>query len=53
MWYGMKIGMSYKLTYALPHGELMDLIAIEQIKHEGAKLRRSEEEEFFEILNRR
>ena len=31
----------------------MDLIAVEQIKHEGKKLLRSEEDEFFELLNRR
>jgi hypothetical protein len=34
----------------VPLGELLDLIAIEQVKHEGAKVKRSEEEEFFELL---
>lgn len=53
MWYGLKIGLTYKQTYALPHGELLDLIAAEQIKSEGAKLRRSEDDEFWELLNRR
>lgn len=53
LWYGMRVGLSYKQVYAIPHGELMDLIAVEQIKHEGAKLKSSEDEEFWELLNRR
>lgn len=50
------MGLGYQETLDLPMGELLDLIAIEQIKHEGAKLRRSEadeEEAFFALLNRR
>ena len=40
----------------LPLGELRDLVAIEQIKHDGARLKHSAgdgEEEFFALLNRR
>lgn len=37
----------------MPFGELLDLIAIEQIKHEGARLQQTEEDEFFELLKRR
>lgn len=29
------MGLTYDQTLDLPHGELLDLIAIEQIKHEG------------------
>ena len=35
----MKIGLTYAETLDLPIGELLNLIAIEQIKHEGAKRR--------------
>lgn len=31
----MKIGLTYDQALDLPFGELLDLIAIEQIKHEG------------------
>lgn len=37
MWYGLRIGLSYQQTLDLPFGELLTLIAIEQIKVEGAK----------------
>jgi len=40
MWYGMAIGLTRTETLDLPYGELLDLIAIHQIKCEGAKLRR-------------
>ena len=32
----MKIGLSYETAYALPFGELCDLIAVEQIRNESA-----------------
>ena len=35
----MKIGLSYETAYALPFGELCDLIAVEQIRNEGAKMK--------------
>ncbi len=43
------------MVWQMPFGELCDLIAIEQIKKEGAKLKHikteeEEREEFFEIL---
>lgn len=56
LWYGLKIGLTYDQTMDLPLGELLDLVAIEQIKHEGARLKHSAgdgEEEFFALLNRR
>lgn len=37
----MKVGLSREETLCIPFGELLDLIAIEQIKHEGATLRRA------------
>ena len=33
------MGLTYSETLDLPLGELRDLIAIEQVKHEGAKLK--------------
>jgi hypothetical protein len=36
----------------MPYGQLLDLIAIEQIKHEGAELKVSAEDEFFDMLAR-
>ena len=53
MWYGLKIGLTYAQAWGIPYGELYDLISIEQIKHEGAKLKESEEDEFFALLERR
>lgn len=55
IWYGLRIGIPYRLVWQMPFGELCDLIAIEQIKTEGAKLKHikteeEEREEFFEIL---
>lgn len=40
LWYGMAAGLSRRETLDSPYGELMDLIAIYQIKCEGARLRR-------------
>lgn len=53
IWYGLHIGLSYQDTLDLPFGELLDLISVEQVKREGAKLRETEEAEFFDLLNRR
>lgn len=38
---------------ALPFGVLMDLIAVYQIKEEGAKEKVSEEDDFFALLERK
>lgn len=49
----MRIGLSYDYALSLPLGELQDFIAIEQIKTEGAKMKKSrqcEEEDFFELM---
>lgn len=53
LWYGLKVGLSYQTSLALPYGQLLDLVAIEQIKHEGAKLKKNDEDEFWELLERR
>lgn len=53
LWYGLRVGLSYRETHAVPLGELMDLASVEQVKNEGAKLALTEEEEFFELLKRR
>lgn len=37
----------------MPIGDLLTLIAIEQIKTEGAKERRDEDEDFFDLLKRK
>ena len=47
----MRIGFSYEETLDLPLGDLKTFIAIEQIKREGMKEKRSEEDEFFDLLN--
>ena len=49
----MRIGLSYEIVYSLPFGELCDLIAVEQIKNEGAKAKKStgqEEAEFWRLM---
>ena len=53
----MKVGLSRRETLAIPFSELLDLIAIEQIKHEGATLGKtkteaSEERDFWALMNR-
>lgn len=37
MWYGMRVGLTYEQALDMPYGELLTLIAIEQIKVEGFK----------------
>lgn len=49
----MKIGLTRDESLSVPLGELLDLIAVEQIKNEGAKLKENETDEFFALLNRR
>lgn len=41
MWYGLAIGLTREETLDLPYGELLDLIAIHQIKCEGARFKRA------------
>ena len=43
MWYGLRIGLTYQQANHIPLGELLDLIAIEQIKREGARLMEPQE----------
>ena len=51
MWYGLKIGLSYEAVFSIPMGELLDLIAVEQVKHEGAKL--VNDADFWALLERK
>ena len=55
IWYGLQIGLTYDRTLDLPLGELLDLISIEQIKHEGYRYKPKvdDEEAFWALLNRR
>lgn len=48
LWYGARIGLTRNETMFLPFGELLTLIAIQQIKTEGAK--RKEEMTIFEMM---
>ncbi|MCQ5025458.1 hypothetical protein NE612_01220 [Oscillibacter valericigenes] len=50
------MGLTYEQALDIPFGELLDYVAIEQIKHEGAWEKSgstSEDDEFFELLSRR
>jgi hypothetical protein len=50
----LHIGLSRNEAYSIPYGELCDLVAVEQIKTEGAKAKRTkgdEEREFFRLLS--
>lgn len=38
MWYALEIGFSYQEALLQPVSRVLTLMAIEQIKHEGAKL---------------
>ena len=40
MWYGMQVGLTYNQALDIPFGELLDFVAIEQIKHEGFSVSR-------------
>lgn len=51
----MKIGLKYKEALSLPFGELLDLIAVQEIKEEGAKYkknRKDEETEFWDFMDK-
>ena len=38
MWYALRIGFTYREAVLQPVGRVLTLMAIEQIKHEGAQL---------------
>lgn len=44
------MGLNLNEIMALPIGFLLDLIAIEQVKNEGATLKKSEDEEADEFM---
>ncbi len=53
VWYGLRMGLSREQALTIPFGELCDLIAVEQIKVENAKRKKTkaeETEEFFALL---
>ena len=52
IWYGLKIGLTYIQTLYILFGMLCDLIAIEQLKHEGAKIKKTDEDEFLELMTK-
>lgn len=41
LWYGMAVGLTYTQALDIPFGELLDYVAIEQIKREGFRLHRA------------
>lgn len=50
----MRVGIPYAHALNLPHGELLDLIAVEQIKNEGFTPKAPEsEDDFWELLKRK
>lgn len=53
LWYGLKIGLTYREASAMPFGYLLDLIAVEQIKNEGAKEKKPDNDDFFALLRRK
>lgn len=40
MWYGMQAGLTYDQALDIPEGELLDYMAIQQIKKEGFQRRK-------------
>ena len=36
----MRVGLTYDQALDIPFGELLDYVAIEQIKHEGFRIKR-------------
>lgn len=51
IWYGLHLGISYPAIQAVPFGELLDLVAVEQIQNGVA--REKAEDDFFDLLKRR
>ena len=46
----MRFGLSYANALALPHGELLDLIAVDQVKREGFLPVSKDDRDIWEIL---
>lgn len=44
------MGLTRTETLDIQFSELKTLVAIERVKNEGARLKRDEEEEFFDLL---
>lgn len=57
MWYALRVGLPFAHALALPHGQLLDLIAVQQIKAEGFAPRRAkapddENNDFWDLMAR-
>lgn len=50
LWYGLKVGLTRQEALNEPFGGLLDLIAIHQIKVEGAKRKKTAEDQEREFL---
>lgn len=53
LWYALRIGLPYDTALDLPAGELLDLIAVEQIKNENYRPKAPDNEEFWSLLERK
>lgn len=51
LYYALKIGLSYDEGLTIPMPLLLDLIACEQIKHEGFEIRAYHNDDLMSILN--
>ena len=49
----MRFGLSYQTALDLPHGELLDLIAVDQVKNDGFRPVARDENDIWELLKRR
>lgn len=50
IWYALRLGLPYAHALDLPHGELLDLIAVDQVKREGFEPVTRDERDIWEIL---
>lgn len=51
MWYGLHLGLTYEETMDLPIGDVLELIAIDQIRSGQAKEKK--QEDFWDLLKRK
>lgn len=50
LYYGLMIGMTRDETLSIPYSQLLDLIAVHQIKQEGAEAKPTEAEEMDDFM---
>ena len=53
MWYLLKMGLPYQNALDLPHGETLDLIAVDQVKNSGFIPKAKDNDDFWELLEKR